>query len=110
VSKRYTSTMSPEQLAKYEQILVETATVLRTSQNVLVDAIDTPCADSLMDRADKAKNRDPYEISRLLVFTGEDHRQTLLRVLEAQVLPTIRFVLPASPRVGGRGAGCVSAR
>jgi hypothetical protein len=82
------SALGDDERGHYELAIIRIAALLQASENLVPMALSPAVADSPMGRANKRQLRDPYELSRLLLYSVEDHLRTVLAVLETQILPT----------------------
>jgi hypothetical protein len=88
MAKLMRSALNEKERQHYELAIVQVASMLQASENLVPMALDPAVADSPIGRANRRQLREPYELSRLLLYSVEDHLRTVLALLETQTLPT----------------------
>jgi hypothetical protein len=85
--KTFEGTLHGQDAIEFVAAMAQLDALLEASATVVHDALDRVAPDSLIDRANKARRRDPYEQARLLLASAEDHLMTVLMILKSNVLP-----------------------
>ena len=81
------TTLRGDEAVQFVAVMARLDAALDASQGLVHHALDDPRQGSAVEAANKGGRRDPFEQSRLLILSAEDHLQTILLVLKGNVLP-----------------------